>query len=66
MGGVCGTQGVMEKYVVGLVQEAEGKEASGRPRHRWKNDINLLKTKRNLLYVRNQPVPRSKHFPPRL
>jgi len=29
-------------------------------------DINLLKTKRNLLYTRNQPVPRSKHFPPRL
>ena len=28
--------------------------------------INLLKTKRNLLYVRNQFVPRSKHFPPRL
>ena len=26
----------------------------------------LLKTKRNLLYIRNQPVPRSKHFPPRL
>jgi len=28
--------------------------------------INLLKTKHNLLYVRNQSVPRSKHFPPRL
>ena len=27
---------------------------------------NLLKTKRNLLYIRNQFVPRSKHFPPRL
>ena len=26
----------------------------------------LLKTKRNLLYVRNQFVPRSKHFLPRL
>ena len=26
----------------------------------------LLKTKRNLLYIRNQSVPRSKHFPPRL
>ena len=26
--------------------------------------FNLLKTKRNLLYVRNQSVPRSKHFPP--
>jgi len=28
--------------------------------------FNLLKTKRNLLYIRNQSVPRSKHFPPRL
>jgi len=28
--------------------------------------INLLKNGRNLLYVRNQFVPRSKHFPPRL
>ena len=27
--------------------------------------INLLKTKRNLFYIRNQFVPRSKHFPPR-
>jgi hypothetical protein len=28
--------------------------------------INLLKTKRNLLYISNQSVPRCKHFPPRL
>ena len=28
--------------------------------------LNLLKTKRNLLYIRNQFVPRSKHFPQRL
>ena len=28
--------------------------------------FNLLKTKRNLLYIRNQSVPRSKHFPPQL
>jgi len=26
----------------------------------------LLKTRRNTLYIRNQSVPRSKHFPPRL
>jgi len=26
--------------------------------------INLLKTKRNLFYIRNQSVPHSKHFPP--
>ena len=30
------------------------------------HDHNLLKTKRNLLYIRNQSVPRCKHFPPRL
>ena len=29
-------------------------------------NVNLLKTTRNLLYVRNQSVPRSKHFPPQL
>jgi len=28
--------------------------------------IKLLKTKCNLLYIRNQSVPRCKHFPPRL
>ena len=28
--------------------------------------INLLKTEHNLLYIRNQSVPRCKHFPPRL
>ena len=28
--------------------------------------INLLNTKRSLLYIRNQFVPRSKHFPPLL
>jgi hypothetical protein len=28
--------------------------------------INLLKAKRNMLYIRNQSVPRCKHFPPRL
>jgi hypothetical protein len=28
--------------------------------------INLLKTKRNILYIRNQALPRSKHCPPRL
>jgi hypothetical protein len=25
-------------------------------------EINLLNTKRNLLYIRNQSVPRCKHF----
>jgi len=29
-------------------------------------NINLLKTKRNYLYIRNQSVQRCKHFPQRL
>ena len=29
-------------------------------------EFNLLNTKRSLLYIMNQSVPRSKHFPPRL
>jgi len=29
-------------------------------------NIKLIKTKRNLLFIWNQSVPRSKHFPPRL
>jgi len=32
----------------------------------YKQVINLLKTERNLLYIRNQSVPRYKHFPPRI
>jgi len=28
--------------------------------------INLVNTKHNLLNIRNQSVPRCKHFPPRL
>jgi len=31
-----------------------------------KSGINRLETKRSLLYIRNQSVPRSKYFPPRL
>jgi hypothetical protein len=30
------------------------------------SNINLLKTKRNLFYIRSQSVPRCKHFPSRL
>jgi len=33
--------------------------------HTWL-DYNTLKTKRRQLYIRNQSVPRCKHFPPRL
>ena len=31
-----------------------------------KSEINLLKTKRKLFYIRNQSVPRSKHTPSQL
>jgi len=30
------------------------------------SNVNHLKTKRNLLYIRNQSVPRCKRFTPRL
>ena len=49
-----------------LVGKPEGKRPLGRPSRRWEDNINLLKTKRNLLYIRKQSVARSKHFPPRL
>ena len=34
--------------------------------HVMLQQFNILNTKRNLLYIRNQSIPRSKHFPPRL
>ena len=37
-----------------------------REQRQAKGSLNLVKTKRNLLFIRNQSVPRSKHFPPRL
>jgi hypothetical protein len=42
MGEACGMQGVTEKYIVGVVQEADGIEAIGILRHRWKNDIKMF------------------------
>jgi len=32
----------------------------------WRRDINPLKTKHRLLYLKTQSVPRSKHFSSRL
>ena len=43
----------------------EGQWLASRIRH-FRYQFNLLETKRNLLYIRNQSVPRCKHFPPRL
>jgi len=43
----------------------KGGDINGRVFLRFSH-LNLLKTKRNLLYIRNQSVPRSIYFPPRL
>ena len=48
----------------------DSRNVSWRERRSWgwcRNwRINLLKTKRNLLYIRNQFIPRSKLFSPQL
>jgi hypothetical protein len=49
-----------------LVGKPKGKRPLGKPRRRWEDNINLLKTKRNLLYIRNLFAPLSNHLPPRL
>ena len=41
MGGACGAYGEEERRVQGFGAETCGKETLGRPRRRWKNDINL-------------------------
>jgi len=38
----------------------------GMKSHFWYKQINLLKTKYILIYIKTQHVPRYKHFPPRL
>ena len=64
MGWACSAYGGESRGVYRvLVGKPEGKRPLGRPRRRWEDNINLLKTKCNLLYIRNQSVPRSKHFP---
>ena len=49
-----------------LVGRSEGKRRLGRPRHRWEDNIDSLDTRRRLLYLKTQFVPRSKHFSSRL
>ena len=45
-----------------LVGEPEGKRLLGRLMRRWEDNINHLQTKRRLLYLKSQSVPRYKHF----
>ena len=45
---------------------AKEKHVKGHDRVCAELHFNLLKTKRNLFYIRNRFVPRSKHFTPRL
>jgi hypothetical protein len=52
---VCARQ-TWRKHIFGILQ----------PQVFFLRPFNLLKTKCNLLYIRNQSVPSSKHIPPRL
>jgi len=56
-----------------LVGKLEGKRPLGRPRRRWVDNIALngliirpLQTKRRVVYLKPQSVPRCKHFSSRL
>ena len=57
---------MMYKAKVAVCSDIRTKHSRQSERHVEFCNINLLKTKRNLLYIRNQSVPRSKHFPPQL
>jgi hypothetical protein len=55
------------KYRLKFGQQPRNNKLSYTVKSFWSfSYINLLKTKLNLLYIRNQSVPRCKHFPPRL
>jgi hypothetical protein len=49
-----------------MVGKPEGKRPLGRPRRTWEVNINPLKAKSRLLYLKIQSVPRSKHLSSRL
>ena len=57
---------MMYKAKVAVCSDIRTKHSMQSKHHVQFLNVNLLKTKRNLLYIRNQFVPRSKHFPPRL
>ena len=66
LGRACRTYGRKERRIQGMVGKPEGKRPLGRPRRTWEVNINPLKAKSRLLYLKTQSVPRSKHLSSRL
>jgi hypothetical protein len=60
-----GSRNFISKHHINIVMTIRNLAAFPIPHH-GRMLINLLKTKRNLLYIRNYFVPHCKHFPPRL
>jgi len=48
------------------VQMSKCRANTQKLRRKYSVPFNLLKVESNMLYIRNQSVPRCKHFPPRL
>ena len=57
---------MLYKAKVAVCSDIRTKHSTQSERHVEFLNVNLLKTKRNLLYIRSQSVPRSKHFLPRV
>ena len=55
---------MMYKAKVAVCSEIRTKHSTQSERNVEFLNVNLLKTTRNLLYIRYQSVPRSKHFSP--
>ena len=57
---------MLYKAKVAVCSDIRTKHSTESERHVEFLNVNLLNTKRRLLYLKTQFVPRSKHFPPRL
>ena len=57
---------MMYKAKVAVCSDIRTKQSTQSERHVDFLNVNPLNTKRRLLYLKTQSVPRSKHFPPRL
>ena len=57
---------MMYKAKVAVCSDIRTKHSPQSEHHVEFLNVKLLKTERNVLYIRNQLVPRSKHFPPQL